>query len=112
MNKLKSLKEIWNKYNFILTTSQKKWGVVVIIMTLFGAVCETLGVSIILPLVQVMIEPQQLRSNAILAPIIAGWNLDTDASLIWTIGGCVILVYLFKNIFLTLLSYVRSEICL
>lgn len=109
MNKLKSLKEIWNKYNFILTTSQKKWGVVVIIMTLFGAVCETLGVSIILPLVQVMIEPQQLRSNAILAPIITRWKLDTDASLIWTIGGCVILVYLFKNIFLTLLSYVRVK---
>ena len=60
MSKLKGLKEIWNKYNFILTSSQKKWGAIVIIMTLIGAIFETMGVSIILPLVQVMIEPEQL----------------------------------------------------
>ena len=109
MNKLKSLKEVWNKYNFILTTSQKRWGVVVIIMTILGALCETLGVSIILPLVQVMIAPQQLRENAIVVPLIELLNVNTDTLLIWSIGIAVILVYLFKNLFLLLLSYVRVK---
>ena len=109
MNKLKSLKEVWNKYNFILTTSQKRWGVVVIIMTILGALCETLGVSVILPLVQVMIAPQQLRQNAFIAPIIESLNLHTDTALIWAIGIGVILVYLIKNLFLLFLSYVRVK---
>lgn len=108
MNKLKSLKEVWNKYNFILTTSQKRWGVVVVIMTLVGALCETLGVSIILPLVQVMIEPQVLRQNELLMPIIRFMKLESDAALVWVTGLAVILVYLFKNLFLMLLSYVRA----
>ena len=85
MSKLKSAKAIWNKYNYILTTSQKRWGVVVIIMTLLGALCETLGVSIILPLVQVMIEPQQLRENIMIAPLIEILGIDTNVSLIWAI---------------------------
>lgn len=109
MNKLKSVKEICHKYSFILTTSQKRWGVVVIIMTLFGAICETLGVSIILPLVQVMIEPQQLRENTLIAPWIKRMNLNTDVALIWIVGIVVILVYLAKNLFLLLLSYARVK---
>lgn len=109
MNKLRSIKDIWNKYSFILTTSQKRWGVVVIIMTLIGAVCETLGVSIILPLVQVMIAPNQLRNNEILSPILTMLKLDTDASLIWAIGILVIFVYVVKNLFLFLLSYIRIK---
>ena len=109
MNKLRSIKDIWNKYSFILTTSQKKWGVVVILLTLVGAVCETLGVSIILPLVQVMIAPQQLRENALLKPILEEFGLNTDSSLMWAMGIAVIIVYLIKNLLLLLLSYVRIK---
>ena len=109
MNKLRSIKDIWNKYSFILTTSQKRWGVVVILLTLVGAVCETLGVSIILPLVQVMIAPQQLRENALLKPILEEFGLNTDSSLMWAMGIAVIIVYLIKNLLLLLLSYVRIK---
>lgn len=109
MDKIKSIKDIWNKYRFILTTSQKRWGVVVIIMTIAGAICETLGVSIILPLVRVMIEPQKLRENTLVRPVIETMNLNSDAALIWTIGLAVIFVYLIKNLFLLLLSYVRVK---
>ena len=109
MNKFRSVKDIWNKYNFILTASHKRWAVVVLILTLLGAVCETLGVSVILPLVQVMIEPHQLRKNAVIAPIIDRMGLETDASLIWAIGIATIAVYLFKNLFLFFLSYVRVK---
>lgn len=109
MQKLRSVKDIWNKYNFILTTSQKRWGVVIIILTLLGAVCETLGVSAILPLVQVMIDPQQLKEDPIAAPIICYLRLDSDASLIWAIGLFVIAIYIIKNLFMLFLSYVRIK---
>ena len=109
MNNLKCVKDIWIKYNFILTASQKRWGAVVIFLTLIGAICETLGVSVILPLVQVMIEPQKLRSNSMIQPVIEFFSLDSDRSLIWAMGITVIIVYLLKNLFLLLLSYIRIK---
>lgn len=109
MNKLRSIKNIWKKYKFILTASQKRWGVVIFLLTLFGAVCETLGVSIILPLVQVMMAPQQLRENAIFSPVINYLQLDSNAALVWAIGIAVIVIYLVKNAFLLFLSYARTK---
>lgn len=109
MSRLKSVKDVWRKYNFILTTAQKRWGIVVIIMTLIGAICETLGVSIILPLVQVMIAPQQLRDSVMIAPVLDYLHLNSDAELIWVIGMSVIGVYLIKNLFLFFLSYIRIK---
>lgn len=109
MNKLRNLKDIWVKYKFILTVSQKRWGVIILILTLLGAVCETLGVSAILPLVQVMIDPQQLREDSIVAPVIYYLRLDSDASLIWAVGILVIVIYIIKNFFMLFLSYVRIK---
>lgn len=109
MNRLRSVIDIWKKYDFILTSSQKKWGIVIFILTLLGAVCETLGVSIILPMVQVMIDPKQVRENAFFEPIISYLHLDSNASLIWAIGLVVVAIYLVKNTFLLFLSYVRIK---
>lgn len=109
MNRLKSVKEVWHKYNYILTTAQRRWGIVVVLLTIVGALFETMGVSVILPLVQVMIAPQQLRENKAIAPIINYLGLGTDAELIWAIGIAVILVYLIKNVFLLFLSWIRVK---
>lgn len=109
MNRLKSVKDIWNKYKFILTSSQKRWGVVVLILTFLGAVCETVGVSIILPLVQVMIEPQKLLEVPIVSSVIIFLQLNSDSELIWAVGAFVVVVYIIKNVFLLFLSYVRVK---
>lgn len=109
MHRLRSLKDILSKYMFILTPSQKRWGLVVVIMTLIGGACELLGVSIILPLVQVMLAPQQLKNNRFLAPIIDFMKLNSNTELMWATGAAVIIVYIVKNVFLLLLSYVRIK---
>lgn len=109
MNRLESVCDIWKKYQFILTGNQKRWGIVVVVMTLLGAIFETLGVSIILPLVQVMIAPQELKQNKVVAPVLELLHIETDAELVWTIGLSVVAIYLIKNGFLLLLSYVRVK---
>lgn len=109
MNKLKSIVDIWHKYKFILTPSQKRWGIVVIIMTIMGAVFETLGVSAILPLVQVMIDPAQVRNHSLTGPIVEFMGWDSNVELIWAIGFFVIVIYVIKNIFLLLLSWIRIK---
>ncbi len=107
MNKLKSIKNVWDRYNFILTASHKKWGIVVMVLTLMGSMLETLTVAAMMPLVQVIIAPRQLRENAIAAPIIEHMGLDSDSALIWAVGIVVIIIFLIKNAYQLLLSYVR-----
>lgn len=109
MNILRSAKDLWEKYNFILTRSQKRWGIVVIIMTFIGAGFETLGVSIILPLVQVIMSPHALWNNQYFVYIADFFKISTYEQQIWLVGVAVIGVYLIKNGFLTLLSYVRAK---
>lgn len=109
MHILRNLSDYGRKVLFILTPQQKKWGIVLMILTLGGAVAETLGVSAIFPLVQVMVEPSVLREYNIVNNILSYISLDSDMELIWLVGVFVILVYIFKNIYLLFLSYVRVK---
>ena len=109
MNSIRSLRDICRKYLYILTTTQKKWGVVLFILTVLGAVCEMLGVSVILPLVQVMIAPEQLLQYSVIIYIMECFNIQNPKTLIWLMGFAVILVYVVKNIYLFFLSYVRVK---
>lgn len=109
MKALRSLKDIYEKYKFILTTSQKNWGVVLFILTGIGAILETLGVSVILPLVQVMISPEQLLHYDIVKHIMNRFGLQNPKELVWVIGACVALVYILKNIYLYFISYIRVK---
>lgn len=106
-HELKKVKDIWNKFQFILTTSQKRYGLVILGMTLVGALVETLGVSIIIPFVQAMIDPELLMQNEYLRPIIDWFHIESPIQLIMLLGIGIALVYLFKNLYLTLLTYYR-----
>lgn len=109
MQDLKNFKDVWHKFNIILTKSQKRWGIVVFILTIFGSLVEMLGVSIILPLVQVMIEPQKIREISIIDWICIKMHMETDEQLLLLVALGVILVYLIKNVYLGILSYIRVK---
>lgn len=109
MNKLKNIKEMLNQFGVILTPNQKKWGVVIFFMSLLGAVAETLGVSVILPLVQVMLEPEQLLEIDIINNICTKLGVTTSGELLFLVAFGVIAVYVVKNLYLCFLSYARVK---
>lgn len=109
MKDIKSFLNIWNKFQYMLTPSQKRWGVVVFAMSIVGSFAEMLGVSIILPLVQVMIEPEQLLKYDQVKRICTIFTIDTNQKLVIFIAVIVIVVYFLKNIYLSLLSYIRAK---
>ena len=108
-HELDKVKDVWNKLQFILTRKQKQLGLVILCMTLVGAIAETLGVSIIIPFVQAMIEPEQLMRNKYLSPIVCFLNIESSSQLILLLGIGIALVYIIKNLYLTLLSYCRVK---
>ena len=109
VNLLLSIKDVYKKYLYILTDGQRRWGIVLLVLTIIGAIFETLGVSIILPLVQVMINPQQLYQYDYIRGLIQFLDIKSDNGLVWLIGIAVISVYVVKNIYLFFLSYVRAK---
>ena len=102
-------KDYLRKLNYILDPSQKKWGYVVFFLSFIGAGFEMLGVSIILPLVQIIIDPQEIWQNEYFQVIANRLNITTDKQLIMLVCGTVIMIYFLKNVFLTFLSYVRMK---
>ena len=108
MRYIENIKDIWKKLNYILDTTQKKWGVFVLICIMFGAIVETLGVSVIIPLVQAMIQPEMIRESIPFENVRKMLSGMSDIELIFLLGGFVIFIYLIKNIYLFFLSFIRS----
>ncbi len=104
---LKSVQDVWSKMLYILTPKQKKMSIKVFIMVLFGALMETLGVSMIIPLVQAMISIDELMKNKYVMTVADVLHITTGNQLILVISLLVILVYVIKNLYLFYLSSVR-----
>lgn len=104
---MRSMQDVWNKLLYILTPRQKRLSILVFVMVLIGAVLETLGVSIIIPLVQAMVSTEELMRNETIAELAQKLNITTGNQLIVVISGCVIAIYILKNLYLVCLSIVR-----
>lgn len=104
-----SLIDVFSKLKYILTKKQKYLSAVVFVMTIFGAVFETLGVSIIVPLVQSFLSADELMHNQYVEPIVMALHISTSKQLIIWISGAVIVIYIVKNIYMLILSYARVK---
>ena len=101
--------DLWNRMMFILTPSQKRWGIVVMLFSLIGSFVELLGVSVILPFAQAMIEPEKLRRNPYVGAICEAVDIRTNAQLVVALTIAVIFIYLLKNLFLAFLAWLRIK---
>lgn len=99
MNELRKVKDIVNKFRFILTTQQKIYFCIVLVMSLFTAVLEMLGVAAIVPILNMMLDMDAARQKWYVRPFIELLHLDTDQQLIWFMCGLVIALYVFKNVY-------------
>ena len=88
-----SLIDVFKKLNYILDRKQKNLSVIVLLMTVVGAVFETLGVSIIIPLVSSFLSPDLLMENEYIAPVIEIFHITTSGQLLVLISLSVIVIY-------------------
>ncbi len=108
VNDFRSTIDILKKMGYIMSSQQKRYAVLVFLMTIIGGFFETLGVSIVLPLVQVMVQPEQMLRNKYVAFIADKLSLDTVSKLVTVICIATILVYVLKNLYMCLLTYVKT----
>lgn len=106
---MKSVIDVFRKYKYILTARQKKLSIGILILSFGGALVEMVGVSVIIPLVQVLVTPESLEGLDSIEYFKRMFGLETYMDLTIFICIGVIILYLLKNIYLVVLSYVRVK---
>lgn len=91
------------KVKYILDDRQKFKLVIMTIVILIGAFVELLGVSTILPLVNVVLEPDKIESTWYLAWIKEHMHYTKDSEVIVFMAIVLIIVYVVKNLYVTMM---------
>ncbi|MCH5258157.1 MAG: ABC transporter ATP-binding protein [Lachnospiraceae bacterium] len=93
----------------ILNRHQKILGVIVLICSFIAAVLETLGVSVIVPLVNALLQPAQLFKNAYIRCVTEFLEIDTNEGLIILIILATVLIYILKNLYFIFFVWIKSK---
>lgn len=97
------------KCNVVFSAEQKRWTIVVLIFSIMGAAFETLGVSIILPFADVLLQPEETYANPNYRFIVEGLKLDSAEALIVFLAVSIALIYVIKNLYFIFLSWIRAK---
>ena len=97
------------KLNYIFDKKQKGQLALLAVLILIGGVFETLGVSMMLPVVSVILDPESLHRNIAKYPqvqsIVNALGLDDDVRLACVLLLTMILLFVIKNAYLLFLIY-------
>lgn len=96
------------KVVYILDSKQKAMAVLVLVMSIVGAVFEILGVSAIVPLVNVILNPIIIQEHQLVQNI-PFLEKMTHEELVIGICICVVALYIVKNIYFVVLAWVRVK---
>ncbi len=109
---MKQLREVIRKTLYVMDRPQKILCVIVLFLTFLGAALECLGVSVIIPLVQVIQDADMVLQSNLLTSHPALYEKAASLSytrLVALISSGVIVLYLFKNFYFVFLSWFRVK---
>lgn len=91
----------------VLTKRQKRVSVILFFMMLVGAALETIGTSMILPLITVAMEPQSVLENSKLRFVYELIGADSPQQFLKFLIVGLIIVYIVKNVYLYFMYYAQ-----
>ncbi|MBP3199800.1 MAG: ABC transporter ATP-binding protein [Butyrivibrio sp.] len=101
------MRKIISKLKVLLDKKQKRQMVGIVILMLIGGVLESLGIAMIAPVMEVVIDPQKVEESKILSAVYNLFNLNSTTQLAALIMVALILVFVIKNIFLYFMNVVQ-----
>ena len=100
------------KINYIFDKKQKGQLFILAVLILIGGVVETLGVSMMIPVISVILKPEslhrQIEKREILQNIVNVLGLNTDLKLASALFISLIFLFIFKNLYLLFLVYKQN----
>lgn len=105
---MKAMGDILKKLNYIMNSKQKRQYVFVTAVALIGSVWELLGVSSLLPFIQTIMTPEEAKKEWYVAFFSRWFRMDTPIQMMTVMGILIIIVYILKNAYLMMSSYVQA----
>lgn len=107
MQNVKTFIRMYKQLIAILNQKQRRQAILVAVMAIFSALFETLGVSVVLPFVLAMLQPQQLMENQYIDPILKVFNITNVSYVLIITAILIIIVYVAKNVFILFFNYIQ-----
>ena len=101
------MRKIYQKMMVLLDKRQKKQMVGIIVMMLIGGILESLGITMILPIMQIVIDPDAVAKSDMLSTIYNVLGCSSTTQLAVYIMISLILVFVLKNVFLFFMNVVQ-----
>ena len=101
--------QILKKLSCILNKKQQRKIIGLGVLILIGGLLETLGVSMILPLVKVILDKDSMAQNKYVQSICGVLRIEDMDTFVILLLITVILVFVVKNAYLLLLSYIQAK---
>ena len=97
------------KLNSILDRGQKLRIAGLMVMILIGGLLETAGVSLVLPLISAILDEESFASNKYVIWIMDLFNIDSIKHMIYILLISLALMFVIKNAYLVMLTYMQSR---
>ena len=97
------------KYNTIFNIQQKYLGILILVISFIGAVWETVGVSIIVPFTDVLLNPDLSYQKKEYRLIVQWFHLQSGEELIVFLAVSVAILYVVKNLYFIFMSWIRAK---
>ena len=96
------------KINFLITKRQKKDLIIIILMLFIGMILEVFGLGVLLPALSILLDPEMVDKTPLILYLKEFFPNYSYNNFVFLFLGTIVLVYLFKSIFLVLLSYKQN----
>ena len=97
------------KFNRLLNSKQKSRLLMLGIITVIGAFLEVIGVSLMLPLINAIMQPDITKTNKYIAYVCNILDLHSHRTFVIVCIIAVILVFIFKDLFLIVQYYIQTR---
>ncbi|MBD5505035.1 MAG: ABC transporter ATP-binding protein [Lachnospiraceae bacterium] len=109
MKILRQINGIYTQFYEIFTPEQRRGSIVVFALMFIGSFLEMLGVSVLVPMVGVILSPVELLHDPDKQWIWECLHIDSTTELVMLISGGTMAIYVFKNIYMSFLSYYKNR---
>ena len=96
------------KVGYLFDAKQKRQLVGLGVLILIGGLLETLGVSLLLPVVSAFMNPDAIMDNALVDRVARILHIETSGQLLTYMLVALIVLYVLKNAYLLFLTYVQN----
>ena len=99
------MKDILSKLNYIFNASQKRRMAALMVCIFIGAALERFGVSLIMPLIQLISTPQVVNEPGIVSAVYNALSMKSVTDFFRFLVIVIIVIYFLKNLYLSVMYY-------